>query len=143
MNAIATKCQVTVAALAVGGAAAAFAPVAANAAPAVQVPAAPVQQVAGDFAEAPGDFLFFSKVVSLQLIASNIRFRSGVLERKTTRLEAYAAANPGTFFGQLAAARAARLDARRTALGALTFSACKDGVGIIVGPYGTVSQGAC
>lgn len=87
MNAIAAKCQVTVAALAVG-AAAAFAPVAANAAPAVQLPAAPVQQVVGDLAEAPGDFLFFSQVVSLQVAAASIRFRSYLQETLSANLPA-------------------------------------------------------
>ncbi len=141
MNAIATKFQVTAAALAVGATAAFFAPIAANAAPAVQVPTAPVHQMVGDLAEAPGDFLFYTQVISLQIIASNIRWRSSSLEGRAQSLQVYAANNPGTFFGQLAAARAQTLLERRAALGALTFSACKGDKGIQVGPYGTVDGG--
>ncbi|MGE2728588.1 hypothetical protein ACQI4F_03850 [Mycolicibacterium vaccae] len=143
MNAIATKIKVSTAAVAMA-ATAAFAPVAANAAPAVQVPAAPaVQQVVGQLPEAPGDFLFYTQVASLQVVASIIRFRSFSLESRAQRLQAYANLNPNTFFGRLAAQTAERLITRRNALGQISFSACRDGRGISVGPYGTVTGGAC
>lgn len=142
MNAIATKFKVGTAAVAIA-AGAAFAPAAANAAPAVQVPAAPVQQVAGDLQQAPGDLLYFFQVVSLQVVATNYRFASFVLESRAERLQAYAAAFPNTFFGRMAAASAERLTDRRARLGELNLSVCRDGSGISVGPYGTVTSGSC
>lgn len=142
MNAIATKFQVSAAAVAVA-AAATFAPVAANAAPAVSVPTAPVHQLVGDLAQAPGDLAFAFQVTSLQVIASGIRFRSYSLDSRAQRLQAYAALHPGTFFGNLAAARAQSLLERRAALGDISFSACRGGTGIAVGPYGTVTAGPC
>lgn len=142
MNAIATKFKVTAAALALG-AGAALTPAVAHSAPAVQVPAAPVQQVVGGVAEAPGDFIYYSRVVSLQVLAANIRFTSAVLESRANRLQAYAAAYPNTLFGQWAAQAAQRTLERRAAYGALTFSACRGDSGIQVGPYGTVTSGPC
>lgn len=142
MNIITTKLNVTAAALAVG-ATAALAPIAANAAPAVSIPTAPVHQVVGDLAQAPGDFFYATQVISLQVLASNIRFRSASLDRRATRLEAYAAAHPDSFFGQQAAATAARLRDRRADYGDISFTACRGGSGIAVGPYGTVTSGPC
>lgn len=142
MNAISSKINVTAAAVVVG-AAAALAPVAANAAPAVTLPAAPVNQVVGGLAEAPGDFIYASQVISLQILASNIRLRSASLDRRASRLEAYAAAHPDTFFGQRAAATALRLRDRRAGFGDISFAACRGGTGIAVGPYGTVTEGPC
>ena len=142
MKNIATKCQVTAAAVGIG-AAAVFAPVAANAAPAVQVTTAPVHQLIGDLPLDRADRIFFRQVVSIQLIGASIRRSSERLERKVTRLEAYAAANPGTFFGNAAAQRAARLESRLAGYGSLSLSACNDGVGVQLGPYGTVTEGPC
>ncbi|BBX18012.1 hypothetical protein CRI77_15275 [Mycolicibacterium duvalii] len=139
MNAIKTKLQVTAAAAAIA-AGAAFAPGAAHAAPAVQAPAAPVQQVAGGVSEAPGDLLFYSRVISLQIAAANIRFRSFILESRAERLQAYADRYPGTAFGEWAAAAAQRTLERRAAYGQLSFSACRGDSGIQVGPYGTVTR---
>lgn len=140
MNAVVKKLQVGVAAFAVG-ASAAFTPAVANAAPAVQVPTAPVQQVAGGVAEAPGDLLFYSRVISLQIVAANIRFRSNILESRAQRLQAYADKYPGTAFGEWAAAAAQRTLERRAAFGQLSFTACRGDSGIQVGPYGTVTSG--
>ncbi|MGE2836592.1 hypothetical protein [Mycobacterium sp. SMC-4] len=142
MTAVVTKLQVGAAALAVG-AAAAFTPVAANAAPAVSTPAAPVHQVIGELPQAPGDFMYYSRVISLQIAASSIRFRTAVLDRRATRLEEYAAKYPNTWFGRQAAATAERLRERRAIYGGITFSACHNGSGIQVGPYGTVTRDAC
>ncbi|UXA19282.1 hypothetical protein [Mycobacterium sp. SMC-4] len=142
MNALATKFQVGAAAVALA-ATTALAPVVASAAPAVQVPAAPVAQAVGELPQAPGDLLFFSQVASLQFIASNIRFRSFTLESRATRLQAYANLYPGTFFGNWAAATAERLLERRAYYGNVSFSACRGGSGIVVGPYGSVTGGPC
>ncbi|MGE2736475.1 hypothetical protein [Mycolicibacterium vaccae] len=142
MSAIATKFKVTTAALAVG-ASAAFTPVVASAAPATPVPAAPVQQVVGSVSEAPGDFFYYASVISLQIAASSIRFRSAVLDNRAERLRTYAARFPDTAFGRWAAAAAVRVEQRRAAYGAISFSACRDGQGVSVGPYGTVTRGAC
>ncbi|MGE2736471.1 hypothetical protein [Mycolicibacterium vaccae] len=143
MNAIATKFQVTVAAAAVA-ATTALTPVVANAAPVdLQVPAAPVSQVVGELPQAPGDFLWFVQVTSLQATGSIIRARTAYLDSRAQKLQAYAALNPNTFFGRWAAAAAERLIERRNAYGSLSFSACRGGTGISVGPYGTVSAGPC
>lgn len=142
MNAIATRFQVTAAALAVG-ATTIFAPIAANAAPSVQIPAAPVNVVASDLAQAPGDFGYFLQVASLQAYARQIAFRSASLDRRATRLAAYATANPGTFFGMQAAAAAQRLTATRASLGDISLSICRGGTGVSVGPYGAVTSGPC
>ncbi len=142
MNTVATRFQVTAAAAAVA-AAAALAPIAANAAPAVQLPTAPVHQLVGDLAQSPADIIYFGHVVSFQVIGASIRFRSATLDRRATRLEEYAAAHPGTFFGNSAALRAARLQSRLAEYGTISFSACNDGTGISLGPYGTVTSGPC
>ncbi|KRE33806.1 hypothetical protein ASG82_22375 [Mycobacterium sp. Soil538] len=142
MNAISTKLNVTAAALAVA-ATGALAPIAANAAPAVSLPTAPVHQMVGDLAQSPGDLLYAGQVLSLQVLASNIRFRSTSLDRRATRLEAYAAAHPDSFFGQQAAATAARLRDRRADYGDISFTACRNGSGVAVGPYGTFTSGPC
>lgn len=142
MNAIATKIQVTAAAAAIA-ATTALAPVVANAAPAVQVPAAPVSQVVGELPQAPGDLLYWGQVASLQFVASQIRFRSFILDSRAQRLQAYATLHPDTFFGRWAAAAAVRLEARRAAYGDISFSACRNGTGLQVGPYGTVTAGPC
>ncbi|PRC46016.1 hypothetical protein C6A85_92235 [Mycobacterium sp. ITM-2017-0098] len=125
------------------GLSAVFATGAANAAPQVALPAAPVTQITGDFAQAPGDLLYFGQVMSIQMAGSSIRFRSSVLESRATRLEAYAARYPDTFFGRAAAQAAERARAERARLGSITLSACRDGEGIAMGPYGTVTRGAC
>jgi len=142
MNTVATRFQVAaaVAALAAG---AVFAPIAANAAPAVQLPTAPVQQLVGDLPEAPGDIIFFATTVSIQAVGAVIRVRSDALDRRATRLEEYAASHLGTFFGDSAALRAARLRDRRAQFGDISFSACNGGSGISLGPYGSVSTGPC
>ena len=140
MNAIATKFQVTAAALAVG-ATAVFAPIAANAAPSIQIPSAPV--VMNNLAQAPGDFGYFLEVASLQAYAKQVAFRSNALDTRATRLEAYAAAHPGTFFGDRAAASAQRLRDRRDSLGDISISVCRGGTGLSVGPYGSLSSGPC
>lgn len=142
MNTVATRFQVTMAGAAVA-AAAVFTPIAANAAPAVQLPAAPVSQMVGNIAEAPGDFLYATQVASLQLVGGVIRFRSFALDSRAQRLQAYATLHPGTFFGQQAAATAQRLLQRRAAFGDTSYSACRGGTGIKVGPYGTVTAGPC
>lgn len=142
MASVATKLQVAAAAAAVS-VSAVFATGAANAAPQLELPTAPVSQVVGDFAQAPGDLLYFSQVISIQAAGSSIRFRTGVLERRATRLEAYAARYPDTFFGRAAAQAAERARAERARLGSITLSACRGGEGIAMGPYGTVTRGAC
>lgn len=142
MNAVVTKLNVTAAAIAVG-AAAVFAPIAANAAPAVSLPTAPVNQVVGDLAQTPGDLLYAGQVLSLQILARNIQTRSASLDRRATRLEAYAAAHPDTYFGQRAAATAERLRDRRADYGDISFTACRGGSGVAVGPYGTFTTGPC
>jgi hypothetical protein len=120
-----------------------LAPVAAQAAPAVQIPAAPAHQLVGDLAQSPADFLYMAQVASIQAIAAQIRFRSDFLEKRATRLEEYAAAHPGTFFGDRAATSAARQRALRAQYGGLSFSACNGGTGIKLGPYGSVTTGPC
>lgn len=142
MKAITTKIQVSAAAAAIA-AGAAFAPAAATAAPAVQVPAAPVQQMVGGVSEAPGDLLYYSQVISLQVVAANIRFRSFVLDSRAQRLAAYAARYPDTAFGRWAAAASERLQQRRAAYGDISFAACRGNSGISVGPYGTITTGPC
>lgn len=142
MTTVAKRFQVTAAAAAVA-AGAAFAPVAANAAPAVQFSAAPVHQLVGDLREAPGDFAYFTQAASIQVIGFQFRLRSASLNRQITRLDAYAAANPGTFFGNLAAQASARKSSRLASIGQITLSACNGGTGIAMGPYGTVTSGPC
>lgn len=142
MNAISTKLNVTAAVVAIGTTAALM-PIAANAAPAVPLPTVPVNQVVGGIAEAPGDLIYASQVLSLQVLAANIRARSASLDRRATRLEAYAAAHPDTYFGQRAAATAERLRDRRADFGDISFTACRGGTGLAVGPYGTVTEGPC
>lgn len=142
MNAVSTKFNVTAAALAVG-AAAALMPVAANAAPAAPLPAVPVNQLVGDLAQTPGDLLYAGQVLSLQLYAKTVSSRSASLDRRATRLEAYAAANPDSYFGQRAAATAQRLRTQRADYGDISFTACRGGSGVAVGPYGTFTTGSC
>jgi len=142
MNTVATRFQVTAAA-AVVAAAAALAPIVAHAAPAVQLPTAPVHQLVGDFAQGPADRIFARQVRSIQFIGATIRIRTDGLERRATRLEEYAAANPDSFFGQQAAERAARLQDRRAEYGTLAFSICNGGTGVALGPYGSVTEGPC
>ncbi len=142
MNTVATRFQVTAAAAAVA-AAAALAPIAANAAPAVQLPTAPVSQLVGDLAQSPADVIFFAQTVSIQAIGASIRFRTDALDRRATRLEDYAAAHLGTFFGDSAALRATRLRDRRAEYGSLSLSACNGGTGIQMGGYGAVTTGPC
>lgn len=141
MNAIATKFQVGAAALALG-ATAAFVPVAANAAPAVEVPAAPVQ-VMGDLAQAPGDFIWFFQVSSLQISAAAVRTTTFWTDLTIGIYEAKLEANPDSIFAPFYERRLEQLAEQRAAIGAITFSACRDGEGYVAGPYGTVTQGAC
>lgn len=142
MSTVAKRFQVTAAAAAVA-AGAAFAPVAANAAPAVQFSAAPVHQLVGDLREGPGDFAYFTQAVSIQVIGVSFRLRSATLSKQITRLEAYAAAHPGTFFGNMAAQAAARKQNRLNSIGEITLSACNGGTGISMAPYGHVTSGPC
>lgn len=140
MSAIKTRLRVTAAAAAIG-AATVLTPVTASAAPVAPAPAAPVQQVVGGVSEAPGDFLYYSRVISLQLVASSIRFNSAILEARALRLQQYADRYPNTFFGRWAAAAAERTIARYNAYGEFNLSACRGSEGIQVGPYGVVSRG--
>ncbi|AFM17728.1 hypothetical protein Mycch_2974 [Mycolicibacterium chubuense NBB4] len=109
----------------------------------MQIPAAPAHQLVGDLAQSPADAIYFGQVVSIQVIGAQIRFRSSVLDKRATRLEAYAAAHEGTFFGDLAASAAARQRAQRAQYGSLSFSACNGGTGVKLGPYGSVTEGPC
>ncbi|WP_140690667.1 hypothetical protein [Mycolicibacterium hodleri] len=142
MNSVATKFQVTAAAAALA-ATAVISPIAANAAPAVQFSTAPVSHLVGDFREGPAELIYFGQVTSIQLAGLTIRRRSAALNRSVNRLESYAAAHPGTFFGNSAAQAAARKRARLAEYGKLSFSACNGGTGISLGPYGTVTSGPC
>lgn len=143
MNAIATKMQIAVASAALA-AGTALAPTVANAAPVdVQVPAAPVAQMVGELPQAPGDFLWMMQVSSLQAVGSIVRARVARLDSRAQRLEAYAVLNPDSFFGRWAASAAQRLRDQQAAYGNLSFSACRGGTGIVVGPYGTVTAGPC
>ena len=141
MNAIVTKFQVGAAALAVG-ASAAFTPVVANAAPAVPVPAAPVQ-VVGAAPEAPGDFIWFFQVTSVQIAASLTRSATFWTDTAIARYEAKLAYNPDSIFANYYQSRINTLKQRRAAYGQLSLSACRDGEGVVAGPYGSFTRGAC
>lgn len=139
MTTVATKFQVTAAAaaLAVG---AAFAPVAANAAPAIQLPAAPSF---ADLPAQPKGPVYIVTATSLQLISVWLDQSAKSQDRRATRLEAFAAANPDSFFGQLAAARAAKLRENEAISRGVKFDVCLGGNSVGIGPYGTVSTGSC
>jgi hypothetical protein len=141
MNTVTTKFQVTAAAAAVA-ACAAFAPVAAHAAPALSLPAAPVNQIVNDFKAEPGIF-YYGTVVSLQVVGSAIKLQSAAYDRQTSRLSAYAAANPGTFFGNLAAGAVQRKLARQARLNGIAVDYCINGGSVALGPYGAVTTGTC
>lgn len=141
MNAIATKFQVSAAALAVG-VAAAFTPAVANAAPAVEAPAAPMQMVGG-VAQAPGDLAWFFEVTSVQFAASRARSGTYWTDRSIARYEARLAIRPDSIFAPYYQRRIAALQLRRAQYGLLNMSACRDGQGVSAGPYGTFTRGAC
>ncbi len=65
--------------------------------------------------------------VSLQLYSGFLKASAASQDRRATRLETYAAAHPTTFFGQLAAARAARLRANEAVTNGITFDICLNG----------------
>ncbi|TPG34266.1 hypothetical protein [Mycolicibacterium hodleri] len=140
MNTVATRFQVTVAGAAVA-AAAVFTPIAANAAPAVQLPAAPVS--VSDLALAPKGPVYIVTATSLQLLSVFLNQSANSQDRRATRLETYAAANPTSVFGQLAAARAAKLRTNEAISRGVTFNVCLAGNSVGVGPYGTITQGSC
>lgn len=137
MTTIATKFQVTAAAAAMA-AGAAFAPVAAQAAPQIQFPTAPftVQNIS----EGP---VYVVAATSLQLYSVFLKQSAASQDRRADRLEAYAAAHPTTFFGQLAAARAAQLRENQAVTNGISFDICLNGQSAAVGPYGTFTKGAC
>lgn len=136
MTTIATKIQVTVAAAAVA-AGAAFVPAAANAAPAIQLPAAPVL---GGLSEGP---VYSLTAVSLQLYSGFLKASAASQDRRASRLEQYAAAHPTSFFGQLAASRAAQLRQNEAVTNGISFDVCLNGQSAAIGPYGTFSKGSC
>ncbi|WP_163719593.1 hypothetical protein [Mycolicibacterium psychrotolerans] len=139
MTTVATKFQVTAAAaaLAVG---AAFAPVAANAAPAIQLPAAPSF---ADLPAQPKGPVYIVTATSLQLISIVLDQSARLQNIRATRLEAYAAAHPDTFFGRIAAARAERLRKMEEISRGFKLDVCLAGNSVGVGPYGTITQGSC
>ncbi|MBX7450641.1 hypothetical protein GR927_21880 [Mycolicibacterium sp. 3033] len=137
MTTIATKFQVTVAAAAVA-AGAAFVPVAANAAPQIQLPAAPFS--VDNLAEGP---VYVVTAASLQLYSVFLKQSAASQDRRADRLEAYAAAHPTSFFGQLAASRAAQLRTNQAVTNGISFDICLNGQSAAVGPYGTFTKGAC
>ncbi|HEY9264249.1 MAG TPA: hypothetical protein VIQ11_06575 [Mycobacterium sp.] len=127
----------TIAAAAVATAAA-IAPVAANAAPQIHIPAAPV--TVSDLSQGP---VYTLTAVSLQLYSGFLKASAASQDRRATRLETFAANNPGTFFGQLAAARAAQLRENEAVTNGITFDICLNGQSAAVGPYGTFTKGTC
>ncbi|KMO84427.1 hypothetical protein BST22_22225 [Mycolicibacterium chubuense] len=139
MTTVATKFQVTAAAAAVA-VGAAFAPVAANAAPAVQLPAAPTF---ADLPLQPKGPVYIVTAASLQLVSVFLDQSAKSQDRRATRLEAYAAAHPNTFFGQLAATRAAQLRENEAISRGVKFNVCLNGNSVGIGPYGTITQGSC
>jgi hypothetical protein len=139
MTTVATKFQVTAAAAAVA-VGAAFAPVAANAAPAIQLPAAPSF---ADLPAQPKGPVYIVTATSLQLISVFLDQSAKSQDRRATRLEAFAAANPDSFFGKLAATRAAQLRKNEAISRGFKFDVCLGGNSVGIGPYGTISQGSC
>ncbi|WP_131721983.1 hypothetical protein [Mycolicibacterium obuense] len=139
MTTIATKFQVTVAAAAVA-AGAAFVPVAANAAPQIQLPAAPSF---ADLPLQPKGPVYIITATSVQLVSVFLKQSAASQERRSSRLEAYAAAHPDTFFGQLAATRAAQIRSAQAITNNVTFDFCIGGNSVGIGPYGTVTGGSC
>ncbi|TRW80458.1 hypothetical protein FK535_19110 [Mycolicibacterium sp. 018/SC-01/001] len=139
MTTIATKFQVTAAAAAVA-AGAAFAPVAANAAPAISIPAAPSF---ADLPLQPKGPVYIVTATSIQLISVFLKQSAASQDRRADRLEAYAAAHPDTFFGNLAAARAAQLRENQAVTNGIQFSVCLNGNSVGIGPYGTYTTGSC
>lgn len=139
MTTVATKFQVTVAAAAVA-AGAAFVPVAANAAPQIQLPAAPSF---ADLPLQPKGPVYVVTAASLQLYSVFVKQSAASQERRSSRLEAYAAAHPDTFFGQLAATRAAQIRSAQAITNNISFDVCLGGNSVGIGPYGTVTSGSC
>ena len=139
MTTIATKFQVTVAAAAVA-AGAAFVPVAANAAPQIQLPAAPSF---ADLPLQPKGPVYIITATSVQLLSVFLKQSAASQDRRADRLEAYAAAHPDSFFGQLAASRAAQLRTNQAVTNSITFDFCVGGNSVGIGPYGTVTGGSC
>lgn len=139
MTTVATKFQVTAAAAAVA-VGAAFVPVAANAAPAIQLPAAPSF---ADLPLQPKGPVYIVTATSLQLVSVWLNQSAKSQDRRATRLEDYAAAHPDSFFGQLAATRAAKLRENEAISRGVQFDVCLAGNSVGVGPYGTITQGSC
>lgn len=139
MTTIATKFQVTVAAAAVA-AGAAFVPVAANAAPQIQLPAAPSF---ADLPLQPKGPVYIVTATSIQVLSVFLKQSAASQDRRADRLEAYAAAHPDSFFGNLAAARAAQLRKNEAVTNGIKFDVCLGGNSVGIGPYGTVTSGSC
>ena len=139
MTTVATKLQVTVAAAAVA-AGAAFVPVAAQAAPTINMPAAPSF---ADLPLQPKGPVYVVTAASLQLYSVFLKQSAASQDRRATRLETYAAAHPDSFFGKLAATRAAQLRTNEAVTNGITFDVCLNGNSVGIGPYGTTTTGSC
>lgn len=140
MNAIATKLQVTAAAVAIA-AGAAFAPVAANAAPAVELPAAPVQ-VMGDIAAQPQGLL---GVFVVQFTGAVTRTSTWWTRMTITNYQSLLEARPDSIFAPFWQSRINRLNQQLASYAAVEMSACAGGTSysIVAGSYGGVTRGAC